>query len=177
MTDQPILIKRYPNRRYYARSSSKYVSLKEIEEMVQAGHTVEIRDSQTDEDMTQSVLTQLIMDQHPEKMSLFPTDLLHFILRSNDLMSGFLGEYFRNSLTYLELLRLKSPAAKAPIPMNWVKSWLDSISSTPTTDAESTPTSESEPEPESESESESARLAQRLKQLEERLKQLESGEH
>ena len=35
MTDGPVLIKRYPNRRYYARNTSKYVSLKEIEEMVQ----------------------------------------------------------------------------------------------------------------------------------------------
>ena len=169
MTDEPILIKRYPNRRYYARSSSKYVSLKEIEEMVQGGQTVEVRDSQTDEDITQSVLTQLIMDQHPEKMALFPTDLLHFILRSNDVMSGFLSEYFRNSLTYLDWLRLNNPAANASLPLNWVKSWLDSISPSPTTDAESTPASESK--------SESAQLAQRLKQLEERLEQLESGEH
>ncbi len=165
MTEKPILIKRYPNRRYYARNTSKYVSLKEIEALVQNGQTVEIRDSQTDEDMTQSVLTQIIMDRHPEKMSLFPSDLLHLILQSNDAMSGFLGEYFRHSLTYLDLLRRNNPAATALLPMNWVKSWLDSISSMPTTDVESTPMPES------------AQLAQRLKQLEERLEQLESGEH
>ena len=143
--------------------------------MVQAGHTVEIRDSQTDQDMTQSVLTQLIMDRHPEKMSLFPTDLLHLILRSNDVMTGFLGEYFRNSLAYLDLLRLKTPAANATVPMNWVKLWLDSISPAQTPDAESTP--DSEPDSVPDSESESAQLAQRLRQLEERLEQLESGKH
>jgi polyhydroxyalkanoate synthesis repressor PhaR len=183
MSDQTILIKRYPNRRYYARNSSKYVSLKEIEEMVQSGHTVEIRDSQTDEDMTHVVLTQILMDRHPEKMSLFPTDLLHFILRTNDVMSGFLGEYFRHSLTYLDLLRLKSPPANALTPMNWAKSWLDSISSRPTPGAEPPPapefppTSELPPTSEAIPTSESAQLAQRLKQLEERLEQLESGEH
>ena len=163
MTDEPILIKRYPNRRYYARSSSKYVSLKEIEEMVQAGHTVEIRDSQTDEDMTQSVLTQLIMDQHPDKMSLFPTDMMHFILRSNDALSGLLGDYFRHSLAYLDYLPRHKPTTAFVDPMHWVKLRVESVSSRPKTDEQpTTPTSES------------AQLAQRMKQLEERLEQLES---
>ncbi len=162
MTDGPVLIKRYPNRRYYARNTSKYVSLKEIEEMVQGGQTVEIRDSQTGDDMTQSVLTQIIMERHPEKMSLFPTDMLHFILRSNDVMSGFLGEYFRHSLSYLNYLRRHNPAATTLVPMQWVKSWLDNIAST----TEEAPTPESE----------SAQLTKRVKQLEERLEQLEGGD-
>ena len=75
MNDGPILIKRYPNRRYYARNTSKYVSLKEIEQMVQNGQTVEIRDSQTGDDMTQAVLTQIIMeryrDMHQRLMHVF----------------------------------------------------------------------------------------------------------
>jgi polyhydroxyalkanoate synthesis repressor PhaR len=165
MTDGPILIKRYPNRRYYARNTSKYVSLKEIEEMVQRGNTVEIRDSQTDEDMTQAVLAQIIMDRHPDKMSLFPTDMLHMILRSNDAMSGFLGDYFRHSQTYLDYLQRHNPVASAMVrPMHWVKAWLDNASST-------SPPTENQPAPESES----AQLAARVKQLEERLEQLESG--
>ena len=105
MSGGPISIKRYPNRRYYASHTSKYVSLQEIEEMVQEGHTVEIRDSQTGDDLTRAVLTQIIMERHPEKMSLFPTDMLHFILRSNDAMSGFLKNYFLHSLTYLDYLQ------------------------------------------------------------------------
>jgi len=164
MTDRPVLIKRYPNRRYYARNTSKYVSLKEIEDMVQGGETVEIRDSQTGEDMTQTVLTQIIMERHPEKMSLFPTDMLHFILRSNDVMSGLLGDYFRQSLTYLDYLQRRNPAATLVDPMHWVKAWLESVSSTPGTQDETTPAAES------------AQLALRVKQLEERLEQLESGE-
>ena len=125
MTDDPIMIKRYPNRRYYARNTSKYVSLQEIEEMVQSGETVEIRDSQTGEDLTRPVLTQIIMERHPEKMSLFPTEMLHFVLRSNDVMSGFLRDYFRHSLTYLDYLQRHSTAATALVkPMHWVKAWL-----------------------------------------------------
>lgn len=162
MTDSPSLIKRYPNRRYYASNKSKYVSLKEIEEMVQGGQTVEIRDSQSGEDITQTVLTQIIMERHPEKMSLFPTDMLHFILRSNDVMSGLLGDYFRQSLAYLDYLKRNHPAATVVDPMHWVKAWLESVSST--SDVKRIPSSESD------------QLARRVKQLEERLEQMESEE-
>ena len=163
MARAPIQINRYPNRRYYARQLSKYVSLREIEEMIQSGETVEIRDSQSGEDMTQSVLTQIIMERHPEKMSLFPTDMLHFILRSNDVMSGLLGDYFRHSLTYLDYLKRNHPVATVVDPMHWVKAWLESVSSQSTGDAQRTPPSDS------------AQLAHRVKQLEERIEQMESG--
>lgn len=122
---EPIQIKRYPNRRFYARHTSRYVSLAEIEEMIQQGHTVEIRDSQTGEDLTRSVLTQIIMEQHPDKMKLFPVDMLHLILRSNDLMSDFLRDYFRQSLTYLDYLQKHSSATALVPPTNWFQAWLN----------------------------------------------------
>jgi polyhydroxyalkanoate synthesis repressor PhaR len=128
MSDSRVQIKRYPNRRYYARHLSKYVSLQEIEEMIQQGETVEIRDSQTGEDLTRTVLTQIIAERHPEKMELFPTDMLHFILRSNDAMSGFLRDYFRHSLTYLEYLHRHNPSsATLSKPIHWLQTWLDTI--------------------------------------------------
>jgi len=113
MPGEPIQIKRYPNRRYYARHTSRYVSLQEIEEMIAAGETVEIRDSQSGEDLTRSVLTQIILERQPEKMLLFPIDMLHFILRSNDMMTDFLRDYFRQSLTYLNYLQRHSATASA----------------------------------------------------------------
>ena len=122
---ETIQIKRYPNRRFYARHTSRYVSLAEIEEMIQQGNTVEIRDSQTGEDLTRAVLTQIIMEQHPEKMMLFPVDMLHFILRSNDIMSLFLQDYFRQSLTYLDYLQKHTGATGFVPPTNWFQAWLD----------------------------------------------------
>lgn len=165
--DIPLAIKRYPNRRYYAAgSTSKYISLQDIEALVQAGHTVEIRDSQTGDDVTRTVLTQIIMERHPEKMLLFPTDMLHCILRSNDVMSGFLRDYFRHSLTYLDYLKqhgTNSPSSLVQ-PMHWVKAWLDGIAATNTTATSTQATPDAE----------SARLSARVEELEERLKQLES---
>jgi polyhydroxyalkanoate synthesis repressor PhaR len=163
MASDPIQIKRYPNRRYYARNTSNYVSLEEIEGMINSGETVEIRDSQTGEDLTRSVLTQIILERQPDKMALFPTDMLHFILRANDVMSDFLRDYFRHSLTYLSYLQRHSRATKTLTqPMHWVKAWLDGIAPMPS-DGEEHPTTE-----------DSEQLRQQLRQLEERLRQLES---
>ena len=77
MADESIRIKRYPNRRFYASHTSKYVSLPEIEEMIAGGLTVEIVDSQTGEDITRSVLVQIIAERHPDKMAMFPSAMLH----------------------------------------------------------------------------------------------------
>jgi len=96
--------------------------------MIAAGETVEIRDSQSGEDLTRGVLAQIIIERQPEKMLLFPTDMLHFILRSNDMMTDFLRDYFRQSLTYLNYLQKHSATASALTrPVHWVKAWLDGL--------------------------------------------------
>lgn len=124
MNERLVQIRRYPNRRFYARHESRYVSLQEIEQLIQDGKTVEIRDSQTDEDVTRVVLAQLILKQQPEKMALFPVDMLHFILRSNELMSGFLRDYFRQSLAYLDYLQ--SHGAELP-PLGPPRHWMRAL--------------------------------------------------
>jgi polyhydroxyalkanoate synthesis repressor PhaR len=163
MPGDVIQIKRYPNRRYYARHTSQYVSLREIEEMVQSGETVEIRDSQSGDDLTRTVLTQIIMERQPDKMSLFPADMLHCIVRSNDAMSGFLRDYFHHSLTYLNYLQRHGAPTPLHQPIHWVKAWLDGIAPQPV--------EEGETEPE-----QNSHLAQRVRDLEERLRELESKE-
>jgi len=192
MATAPIVIKRYPNRRFYARAASAYVSLAEIERMIRDGKTVEIRDSQTGEDLTRTVLTQIILERQPDKIALFPADMLHFIVRSNDAMAGFLRDYFRHSLTYLEYLQRHGPTP-APLsrPVHWVKAWLDGFNwpaagahdaaaceppeSAPAArrdDAAETNASHATPDPQRQE------LATRVERLEKRIRQLEaiSGE-
>lgn len=163
-----IHIRRYPNRRFYDRNSSKYVSLDDIEGMVQAGRTVEIRDSQSGEDLTRAVLTRIIVDRNPEKMDLFPTPMLHFILRSNEVMTGFLRDYFRHSLTYLEYLQSHGTAA----PVHWVKAWLDGIRARPADG--STPAENNSEVSEDVVPDRAEELARQVEELEERIRQLES---
>lgn len=162
MPDAPVQITRYPNRRFYTRSESRYVSLEEIEQMVRDGKQVEIRDSQTDEDLTGPVLTRIIMDRQPEKMRLFPIDMLHCILRSNDVMSDFLRDYFQHALPYLDYLQRHNPAVTMVQPMHWIKAWLDGI-------VPRKPNTEPPP-PE-----ENAPLGRRIAELEERIRQLETS--
>ena len=112
MPDEPIQITRYPNRRFYdTKRKPLRVAAKRSRRWFATASMVEIRDSQTDEDLTRVVLTRIIMERQPEKMQLFPVDMLHFILRSNDVMSDFLRDYFRHALPYLEYLQRHSTAA------------------------------------------------------------------
>lgn len=188
MSKEPIQIKRYPNRRYYARHTSRYVSLQEIEEMIAAGETVEIRDSQSGEDLTRAVLTQIIIERQPEKMLLFPTDMLHFILRSNDMMTDFLRDYFRQSLTYLNYLQQHSATASALTrPVHWVKAWLDGLAPAVAADPASKEQARAEAagaaldkvaEAGTEAGAEkAAEMAARVEQLEDRIRQLEAREN
>ena len=89
--------------------------------------------------------------------------MLHFILRSNDVMSDFLRDYFRHSLPYLEYLQRHSAAAAKTLvqPIHWVKAWLDSIAPHKASAAKQDILDES------------GRLAQRVEELEARLRQLE----
>ncbi len=163
MPTEPIQITRYPNRRYYARHESRYVSMQEIEALVREGRQVEIHDSQTDEDLTASVLTRIIIEQQPDKMRLFPIEMLHSILRSNEVTSDFLRDYFRHSLPYLEYLQRHSAAAMNLMqPMHWMKAWLDGM--TPRASQLST-VKPDEPPP----------VTERLAELEDRIRQLESS--
>jgi polyhydroxyalkanoate synthesis repressor PhaR len=166
MSHEPIRIKRYPNRRFYASHTSSYISLPEIEQLIGDGSTVEIVDSQTGEDLTQTVLMQIIAEQHPDKIALFPTAMLHAILRANKAMSEILREYFRSSLTMLE--HLQAPGISLPPqPMNWMQAWLDTWA----TATSANPAPKQPPKPAG---GDDALLADRIAQLENRLAELET---
>lgn len=128
MPNEPIRIKRYPNRRFYASHTRKYVSLSEIEELIRGGADVEIVDSATGEDITRVILIQMIAEQHPDKAGLFPTAMLHSILRANTAVVRFWREYLRNSLACLDYFQWNGRSKRAPEPMQWMKAWLDSWS-------------------------------------------------
>ncbi len=170
MPDEPVKITRYPNRRFYDHSASSYVSLEEIERLVRDGKAIEVRDSQSGEDLTRVVLARIIMERQPEKMQLFPVDMLHFMVRSNTVMSDFLRDYFRHALPYLEYLQRHSAAAVSTLvqPMHWIKAWLDSMVPHKTNGNEQP----SAPTPRSNSAT-AEELTDRVAELEQRLRELE----
>jgi polyhydroxyalkanoate synthesis repressor PhaR len=170
MAEEPIQIKRYPNRRFYARNTSKYVSIPDIEEMIRQGYTIEVRDSQTGDEITHQVLTQIILDRQPEKILLFPASMLHSIVRSNDMMTEFLRDYFRHAITYLDYLQqYGKTGGKLANPMHWATAWLESF-------RPANVKSKNQASPSVEAHPSKDELGQRVAELEERIRQLESSQ-
>ena len=58
---EAVVLKKYGNRRLYDTTASRYVTLTEVEDMVQRGTDIEVRDAKTGDDLTKEVLVQLIM--------------------------------------------------------------------------------------------------------------------
>jgi polyhydroxyalkanoate synthesis repressor PhaR len=77
----PRIIKKYPNRRLYDTEKSKYVTLQEIRDLVLAEILFVVIDKKTDEDITRSILLQIIFDQESESNPLFSNDNLERFIR------------------------------------------------------------------------------------------------
>src|SRR5471030_1934591 len=78
----PITIKKYANRRLYNTASSAYVTLADLAKMVKVGEDFVVFDAKTSEDITRSVLTQIIFEQEgKEGQSLLPIAFLRQLIR------------------------------------------------------------------------------------------------
>ncbi len=95
----PHIIKKYPNRRLYDTRVSSYITLEEVRQLVLSGEVFEVRDAKTSEDLTRSVLLQIIAEHEQHGQPIFSTALLSQIIRFyGDAMQGFVGGYLENSL-------------------------------------------------------------------------------
>jgi polyhydroxyalkanoate synthesis repressor PhaR len=93
------IIKKYPNRRLYDTRVSSYITLEEVHQLVLSGENFEVRDAKTGEDLTRSVLLQIITEHEQHGQPIFTTQLLAQIIRFyGDAMQGFVGGYLENSL-------------------------------------------------------------------------------
>ncbi len=126
---EPVTIIRYPNRRLYDRSQARYVTLQDVEDAICAGRTVEVRDSRSGEDLTRSVLTQLILERHPDRMDLFPVPLLHLIIRANDVLLGLLRESLRQSMQQAGSLPAPTPINPFALSQEWMRTFLPGVPS------------------------------------------------
>ncbi len=96
----PITIKKYANRRLYNTASSAYVTLADLAKMVKGGEDFVVFDAKTNEDITRSVLTQIIFEQEGiEGQSLLPTTFLRQLIRFyGDSMQALLPSYLEFSI-------------------------------------------------------------------------------
>jgi polyhydroxyalkanoate synthesis repressor PhaR len=92
-----VVIKKYANRRLYNTASSSYVTLEHLSEMVKKGVDFVVYDAKTNEDITRSVLTQIIFEEESQGQSLLPIQFLRQLI-------GFYGNSVQAFLpSYLEL--------------------------------------------------------------------------
>jgi polyhydroxyalkanoate synthesis repressor PhaR len=96
----PTTIKKYANRRLYNTASSTYVTLADLAKMVKSGEDFVVLDAKTNEDITRSVLTQIIFEQEGiEGQSLLPTTFLRQLIRFyGDSMQALLPTYLEFSI-------------------------------------------------------------------------------
>src|ERR1700731_110926 len=93
---EPTTIKKYANRRLYNTGTSTYVTLEDLAEMVKSGEDFTVYDAKTGEDITRSVLTQIIFEQESKGQNLLPITFLRQLIR-------FYGDSIQNLIpTYLD---------------------------------------------------------------------------
>lgn len=89
-----IIIKKYANRRLYNTARSSYVTLSDLAGMVRAGEDFMVCDAKTHEDITRSVLTQIIVEEEAGENNLLPTGFLRELIRMyGDPMQGMVPGY------------------------------------------------------------------------------------
>ncbi len=92
----PVVVKKYANRRLYNTESSSYITLDTLAEMVRAGRDFVVYDAKSGEDITRSVLTQIIVEEESRGQNLLPTPFLRQLI-------GFYGDSLQSLVPrYLE---------------------------------------------------------------------------
>ncbi len=105
-TDQtkktPVTIKKYANRRLYNTETSTYVTLDDLAEMVRGERDFVVFDAKTGEDLTHSVLTQIILEQEGRGQNLLPVNFLRQLIRFyGDSMGKLVPSYLDMSIETL----------------------------------------------------------------------------
>lgn len=99
MSEQPRLIKKYPNRRLYDTKTSAYITLSDVKDLVLAFENFKVVDAKTGEDLSRSILLQIILEEETGGMPLFTTELLAQVIRFyGHAMQGMLGKYLENNI-------------------------------------------------------------------------------
>ena len=102
------VIKKYPNRRLYDTTTSSYVTLTEIKQLVMQGQTFVVRDAKTGEDLTRNLLLQIILEEESAGAPMFTEAVLANIIRFyGHAMQGHMGAYLESNLQSLVLMQSK----------------------------------------------------------------------
>jgi polyhydroxyalkanoate synthesis repressor PhaR len=117
----PRVIKKYPNRRLYDTESSTYITLSEVRQLVMDGASFVVQDAKTSEDITRSILLQIILEQEAAGSPMFSAAALANIIRFyGHAMQGFMGGYLeKNMQALMDMQGRFDEQSKAFTPEAW----------------------------------------------------------
>lgn len=99
------LIKKYPNRRLYDTQTSTYITLADVKQLVLANENFQVVDAKSGEDLTRSILLQIILEEESGGMPMFSSNMLAQIIRFyGHAMQGIMGSYLeKNIQAFMEI--------------------------------------------------------------------------
>lgn len=117
------VIKKYPNRRLYDTTTSAYITLSEVKQLVMGNHSVVVRDAKTSEDITRSIFLQIILEEEAGGAPMFTEAVLANIIRFyGHAMQGFMGSYLEKNVQVFSDMQAKlADPTKGVTPEVWAQ--------------------------------------------------------
>ena len=122
-TDAVRVIKKYPNRRLYDTETSAYITLAEVRQLVMKTATFVVRDAKSNEDLTRSILLQIILEEESGGEPMFTEAVLANIIRFyGNAMQSFMGLYLeKNVQSFMDLQLKMAEKSKGLSPEMWAQ--------------------------------------------------------
>ena len=117
------VIKKYPNRRLYDTATSSYITLAEVKQLVLDSVPLTVRDAKTGEDLTRSILLQIILEEEAGGAPMFSEAALANIIRFyGHAMQGFMGTYLeKNVQAFTDLQSKLTEQSRTLTPEMWAQ--------------------------------------------------------
>ena len=117
------IIKKYPNRRLYDTDTSTYITLTEVRQLVMDSESFVVRDAKTNDDLTRSILLQIILEEEAGGAPMFTEAVLSSIIRFyGHAMQGFMGSYIeKNIQAFSEMQTQLQAQSKSVSPEMWAQ--------------------------------------------------------
>nr|WP_315464637.1 polyhydroxyalkanoate synthesis repressor PhaR [uncultured Rhodoferax sp.] len=111
------VIKKYPNRRLYDTDTSTYITLAEIKQLVMESEAFAVVDAKTGDDLTRSILLQIILEEEAHGSPMFTTPVLSSIIRFyGHAMQGMMGGYLEKNMQ--ALMEMQAPMVQGVMGNN-----------------------------------------------------------
>ncbi len=117
------VIKKYPNRRLYDTDTSTYITLAEVKQLVMDSESFVVRDAKSGEDLTRSILLQIILEEEANGSPMFTPEVLSNVIRFyGHTMQGFMGGYLEKSIqAMMEVQARLGEQSKSLTPEMWAQ--------------------------------------------------------